>query len=455
MTKSPKYYFFLGIGGIGMSALARYFHAKGFVVGGYDRNSSELSRQLEKEGIEIIYEDESEKIEEQFKDKEECQIVYTPAIPKSSKLLSYFKDAGFQIAKRSEILGEISKKHKTIAVAGTHGKTTISILIAYLLKQSGFKINALLGGISHNFGSNVILEEDAEILVTEADEYDQSFLRLNPDLAVISSVDADHLDIYGEEKEMLNSYNSFAKQISVEGILISKPQVLEKLEFSTKSYSYGINTNTDYAAMNVLVENGQYHFDLQAKKEEIKDLQCGLPGIHNVENSVAAIAVAREMGAKNDSIKEALRTFKGVKRRFDVHIKNERIVYIDDYAHHPKEIDALLQSVKELYPNKKISGIFQPHLFSRTRDFADDFAESLALLDELILLDIYPAREEPIEGINSKWLLEKVPLENKKSCSLDEAVSLIRKSKIEVLLTIGAGSIDTLVEAIKKELEKW
>lgn len=455
MTKSPKYYFFLGIGGIGMSALARYFHAKGFVVGGYDRNSSELSRQLEKEGIEIIYEDESEKIEEQFKNKEECQIVYTPAIPKSSKLLSYFKEAGFQIAKRSEILGEISKKHKTIAVAGTHGKTTISILIAHLLKQSGFKINALLGGISHNFGSNVFLEEDAEILVTEADEYDQSFLRLNPDLAVISSVDADHLDIYGEEKEMLNSYNSFAKQISGEGILISKPQVLEKLEFNAKSYSYGINTNTDYAAMNVLVENGQYHFDLQAKKEEIKDLQCGLPGIHNVENSVAAIAVAREMGAKNDSIKEALRTFKGVKRRFDVHIKNERIVYIDDYAHHPKEIDALLQSVKELYPNKKITGIFQPHLFSRTRDFADDFAESLALLDELILLDIYPAREEPIEGINSEWLLEKVPMGNKKICSLDEAVSMIRKSKIEVLLTIGAGSIDTLVEAIKKELEKW
>ena len=454
MNKNPKYYFFIGIGGIGMSALARYFQKMGFAVSGYDKNKTELTENLENEEITIIYDDDVSKVPQEFQNKKECKIIYTPAIPKNSALLHHFSENGFSVSKRSEVLGEISKKHKTIAVAGTHGKTTISILIAHLLKSSGIKINALLGGISHNFNSNVVLEEEAEILVTEADEYDQSFLQLHPDIAIISSVDADHLDIYGEEQKMLDSYKAFSEQISKDGILISKKNILGRLKTEIKNHSYGINEGSDFSAVNILVSNGQHHFDLISENLEIPDLVCGLPGIHNVENSLAAIAVASLLGAKAKDIKSALMNFKGVKRRFDVHINNRKIIYIDDYAHHPKEIDALLQSVKELYPNKKITGIFQPHLFSRTRDFAEEFAKSLSLLDELILLDIYPAREEPIEGIDSRWLLEKVSIENKKTCNMNEAISMLLKPELEVVLTIGAGNIDKLVEPLKKELEK-
>lgn len=455
MRFSQTHIFFVGIGGIGMSALARYFKNSGKVVGGYDKTSTELSKELENEDIEVIYEDTVSLIPDNFLIQHHCLVIYTPAIPRNNSILKYFEENNFNPIKRAQALGEISKDYKTIAVAGTHGKTTISSLIAHLLHASGVRINALLGGISLNFQSNMLWKEGAEILVTEADEYDRSFLQLHPDIAVITSVDADHLDIYGEEAHVLESFQLFAGQVSKRGILISKAALFRHFEpgSGVKTLSYSFGEKTDYAALNVHISNGEYVFDLDTPKETVEEMECGLPGRHNVENAIAALAVCLELGVDAQKLKTALVNFKGVHRRFDLHYKKGNKIYIDDYAHHPTEIRVLIRSVRELYPHLKLTGIFQPHLYSRTRDFADDFAESLSLLDELILLDIYPAREEPIEGITAQWLLDKISMDKKQVSSLTKLPDLLRKKEFEVLLSIGAGNIDSLVEPIKKLLQ--
>jgi UDP-N-acetylmuramate--alanine ligase len=346
-------------------------------------------------------------------------------------------------------LGQLSKDLKTIAVAGTHGKTTVSSMIAYLLQQSGLKINAFLGGISHDFGTNLILNPEAEYMVTEADEYDRSFLQLFPQIAVITSIDADHLDIYEEAKNLTSTYSEFAGQIEAGGMLYTQTKNLDGLNLSPNLNVklYG-QDGKDIKIENISVEDGQYIFDLNVEGKEIKGIKCGLPGIHNVENASVGMAIALQLGVKAEDAKAALAKFHGVKRRFDVHLKREDIVYIDDYAHHPEEIKALLSSVREMFPEKKITAVFQPHLYSRTRDFGDEFAAELARADELILLDLYPAREKPIEGIDSRWLAKKIKKDNVHVHQKSQLINYLKGTEVEVLVTIGAGDIDTLVQPI-------
>lgn len=457
--KDIKYFYFLGIGGIGMSALARYFKAMGKDVSGYDKTQTKLTDEIIKEGINIHFEDNIKKIQPEILNfKDETIIIYTPAVPKDHSEYQFFNANGFNIKKRSEVLGMITQDTYTIAVAGTHGKTTTSTLIAHILKSSGVDCSAFLGGISLNYNTNLLLNQKSEIsnpksiVVVEADEYDRSFLTLHPSVAVITSVDADHLDIYGNKKEVEESYFLFSEQVKPEGTLIVKKTVDNTLSIKRKKFTYSLTSNADYTAKNIVVKNGEYHYDIVYPQGEINNVVIGLPGKHNVENSVAAVAVAKSLEISDDSIKKALSSFKGVKRRFEYHIKNENLVYIDDYAHHPEELKACIKSVREMYPEKKITGIFQPHLFSRTRDFADEFARSLELLDELILMEIYPARELPMEGITSQWLLEKVNLKNKMVCAKKDLVSQVASANPEVIITLGAGDIDTFVTPIKNKL---
>lgn len=443
--------YLVGIGGIGMSALARYFRSQRIAVGGYDLTKSKLTEELEEQGIEIHYTDSIELIPSKItQEKEYSLVIYTPAIPKNHKELNWLRNEGCTVLKRSEVLGLISEKYKTIAVAGTHGKTTTSSMIAHVMNESEVKCNAFLGGIATNFNSNLLLNNDAEYAIIEADEFDRSFLTLKPNIAVVTSMDADHLDIYGEEKALHESFQLFANKIVEGGKLFAKSQL--NLSFVNKS-TYSISdTNADIKATNISVQNGDFVFDTSTLKGEIKEIKLGINGLHNIENALATIAVCQEVGIDNETIKQALNSYKGVKRRFEYHIKTSDLVFIDDYAHHPSEIKALVSSVKSLYPNKKITGVFQPHLFSRTRDFADDFAAELSKLDEVVLLDIYPARELPIEGVNSAMLLDKITNTNKELVQKQELVETIKDRKIEVLLTIGAGDIDRLVEPIKNEL---
>ncbi len=460
--------YFLGIGGIGMSALARYFNAKGIIVSGYDKTATTLTNELIAEGININFEDTEEKIPEEIRNPKELKnilIVYTPAVPKDSIQLNYFKNKPYQLKKRAEVLGIITQDTYTIAIAGTHGKTTTSTLMAHLLRSAGIECHAFLGGISKNYGTNLLLGSGkkypvpmgenmghAEITVVEADEYDRSFLTLHPNIAVITSVDADHLDIYGEKKYVEESYALFTKQLKANGTLIVKKNVDNTLGLRQKPLSYGVNLDADFHAENIRITEGNFLYDIFAKGRELKDVTLGLPGKHNVENSVAAVAAALNLGISEDHIREGLRSFKGVKRRFDYQVKTTKLVYIDDYAHHPEELKACIQSVRQLYPGKKITGIFQPHLYSRTRDFADDFAKSLDLLDESIVMEIYPARELPIEGISAALLLGKMASKHKRICSRKEIVEGIATWNIEVLLTMGAGDIDTLVAPIRQKL---
>lgn len=450
--------YFIGIGGIGMSALARYFNAMGKSVSGYDKTSTALTQELISEGIEIHFEDNIDLIAVNvLQQKEQTLVVYTPAVPSNHKELNYFIQNNFEIKKRAEVLGSITKASKTIAVAGTHGKTTTSSLVAHIFKSSNYDPTAFLGGITKNYNTNLLLSSNLgvndSIVVVEADEYDRSFLTLFPEIAVITSADADHLDIYGDVSYVEESFSMFANQVSSK--LILKKSIESKIKTNKQIISYSIDdSSANYFASNITISEGQYHYEIHTPKGVFKNMTLGLPGKHNVENAIAAVAIASEMGLKEEDIRTALESFKGVKRRFDYQIKTNDLVFIDDYAHHPEELKATIGSAKAMFPTKKITGIFQPHLYSRTRDFAKEFAASLDLLDECILMEIYPARELPIEGVNSKMLLELMTSTNKLVCSKTELILELNKRKIEVLLTMGAGDIDMLVEPIKNAISK-
>ncbi len=453
-----KLYYFLGVGGIGMSALARFFNHYQKPVIGYDKTASDLCRLLEEEGIACHYKEDIDSLSltlTKYK-KEEVLIVYTPAIPIDNTEYQYLLQNRYQMLKRSQVLGEITKQFKTIAIAGTHGKTTTTTLVTHILKSAGINCFSFMGGISKNYNTNLLLGDvnDKEAyVVVEADEYDRSFLTLHPLIAVITSVDADHLDIYGDASHVLDSYRLFSKQVKKEGNLIVKKNVDNDLSLTDKRIIYSLNLDTEYCAQSIRIENAQFIYDIKSPVEGINNVTLGLPGLHNVENSIAAVVIAQLLEIKGSVIKEALRSFTGVKRRFDYRVKRNDVIYIDDYAHHPEELKATIGSAKKLYPTKKITGIFQPHLFSRTRDFADAFAESLDMLDECILLEIYPAREKPIEGINSQWLLNKMRSTNKKLLSKIEVIEELERSPREIIITMGAGDIDSLIEPIEKILK--
>ncbi len=435
--------YFVGIGGIGMSAIANYFKSNGKNVAGYDRVSTKISDSLHKMGIAVHFEDSVDLIPSEFKNSQDTIVVYTPAIPKNNLELNYFLENNFTVLKRSEILGEITKSTFCLAVAGTHGKTTTSTILGHILKEAGVNATSFLGGISENYNSNLILGGD-EISVVEADEFDRSFLKLSPNIACITSMDADHLDIYGEKAELEKSFMDFADKVS-ETLIVRKGLPLKGLTF-------GIEENADYDAKNLKVQEGAYIFDVKTPIENIENIKINLPGKHNVLNAVAALAMANIFGVSLQVIAEALLTFKGIERRFSYKIKSENLVLIDDYAHHPTEINAVVDSVREMYPTKKIAGIFQPHLYSRTRDFIDDFAASLSRFDELILLDIYPARELPIEGVTSSWLLNKITIEDKQISSKENLAKNVLNLDAQVIVMIGAGDIGELVEVIKNTL---
>jgi UDP-N-acetylmuramate--alanine ligase len=444
--------YFLGIGGIGMSALARYFHRKGVHVMGYDRTSTALTTELELEGISVQYEDSVMSLPQLLHStpKEKILIIRTPAVPKDSSQLQYFLQHEYKIWKRSELLGYITQLDETIAIGGTHGKTTTSTLVAHIL-HSTIGCNAFLGGISSNFKSNVLLSDTSRTVV-EADEFDRSFLTLYPKISALTSMDADHLDIYGDEASIREGFMLFLKQTREDGSIVVKKElnIHEGLQAERQGvFTYSILSEADYSATNIRVEEGAYVFDFNSPFGQLNQVCLGLPGRHNVENAVVAMACALLAGVEIEQLPAVLESFKGVARRFDVRFKGETGVYIDDYAHHPTELSACIQSVRELFPGKKIAGIFQPHLFTRTRDFVDGFAESLALLDIPILLPIYPARELPIDGIDSQWLFDKIQKDNKYLSEKDAIFTLLNKLQFDVLLTLGAGDIDTLVSPLE------
>jgi UDP-N-acetylmuramate--alanine ligase len=442
-----KRVYLIGIGGIGMSGLARYFKKRGCVVCGYDKTITPLTSAMRNEGISVVYQDEEDNLKVSFLENDpETLIIYTPAIPKDSKILNYFRSGGFTLKKRSEVLGIISKGMYTIAVAGTHGKTTTSSIIAHVLKDSGYDCSAFLGGIATNYDSNVLFG-DNNTMVVEADEFDRSFLTLYPDVAIVTSMDADHLDIYGDRSHLVESFRQFVSQIKEGGRLIYK----KGLDLSGGK-TYSANVLADIQAVNVKVQDGSFYFDFKNENIVIENIQLGLPGLHNIENAVAAIEVALHLGIDPEKIKKALASFLGVKRRFEYILKDQKHIYIDDYAHHPEELRACIQAVKTLYPGKKLTTIFQPHLFTRTRDFAEGFSEVLSMTDELIMLDIYPARELPIEGVSSAMILNKVSIEAKQILSKEQTLDYIRSKKPELLLTVGAGDIDTLIVPLKEIL---
>ncbi len=448
-----KLYYFLGVGGIGMRALARFFNHYKKTVIGYDKTATNLTNQMQNEGIQCYFDDNVERLKTILASysKDEVLIVYTPAVPKEHAEYVYLLENNYTILKRSVVLGEITKQFKTIAIAGTHGKTTTTTLVTHLLKSAGINCFSFMGGISKNYNTNLLLgdvnDKDAYVVV-EADEYDRSFLTLHPQIAVITSVDADHLDIYGNAEHVKEGYALFAKQVKRDGMLIVKKNVDNDLTLSNKRLIYSLNLDTEYCAESIVMANAQFSYNIKSPVEAISGVTLGLPGIHNIENSIAAVAIAQQIGIKGDVIKNALRSFSGVKRRFDYRVKTEKVVYIDDYAHHPEELKATIGSVRKLYPAKKITGIFQPHLFSRTRDFIDDFAASLDLLDECILLEIYPAREKPIEGVTSTWLLSKMKLKDKKLMTKQQVLDKMKETLPEVLITMGAGDVDSLIEPL-------
>lgn len=437
--------YFIGIGGVGMSALARYFHANGKQVGGYDKTKTETTVSLEALGVEVHFEDAVEHIKPSFLDNEKTLIIYTPAVPKDHKELSYFRTYNYHVVKRSKILGMITENTFCLAVAGTHGKTTTTSILGHLMHVCDVPLTAFLGGISENYNSNLILS-GTEVSVVEADEFDRSFLTLSPNLACITSMDADHLDIYGDSSELIKSFEDFSKRIKSGGKLFVRNGL------PLDGITYGINDNSDYTIQNIKIKNGTYIFDVKTPKAVLENLQFNLPGRHNLSNALIALAMAVEYGCPYQQLAKALASYKGVKRRFTYHIKTEDLVFVDDYAHHPEEINAVYHAVREMYPDKKVLAVFQPHLYSRTRDFIDDFAKSLSQFDELILLDIYPARELPITGVTSAWLLSKVNKKNKKLVSKDDLLKKIQESDAQVILTMGAGDIGEEVNNIKKGL---
>ncbi|AEA44202.1 UDP-N-acetylmuramate--L-alanine ligase [Fluviicola taffensis] len=446
-----KRFYFIGIGGIGMSALARYFKAKGFDVAGYDKTPSPLTDELQKEGIPVHFDDLGENIPSEYRTIESTLAVYTPAIPKNMGELVYVEKR-HKVLKRSEVLGLITQTSKGLGVAGTHGKTTTSTMLAYVLSQSHLKCSAFLGGISSNFNSNVLVDASADYSVIEADEFDRSFLRLKPYASIITAMDPDHLDIYGTEELFQEGFQEYANKHSDNQLLIYKYNLPLK-QTGFRGISYGINTpSAQVNGSNLHYEDGKFILDIQFQDELWESVSLGLPGIHNAENALAVAMMCRELGLSEEEIRSGLKNFKGVKRRFEYHLRTEKLIYIDDYAHHPTEIAALVSSIRLLYPDKKIIGVFQPHLFSRTRDFEDGFVVELSKLDQAIIMPIYPAREEPIEGVTSDELVRKIG--KKASLKTPKEVLEFMSSVDEgVVLTIGAGDIDRIVPEVGKILE--
>lgn len=447
--------YFLGIGGIGMSALARYFKAKGFAVAGYDRTPSELTRELEREGISIHYEDDLQLIPSEFRDKSETLVVFTPAVPQTMGEFVWLRDNGFEIMKRSQVLGEVTRMQRAICISGTHGKTTTSTMTSHLLHNSHVECNAFLGGTSKNFSRNLLLSEKSDLVVVEADEYDHSFLTLSPYMAVVTAVDADHLDIYGTEENYRKGFEDFTSLIVPGGVLLMKKglPIQPRLQKDVKLYTYSVNEG-DFHAENIRIGGGEIIFDFVTPERVIPDIALGVPVYVNIENGIAAMTMAYLNGVTEEEIRKAMKSFAGVKRRFDFHIKSADFAFLDDYAHHPAELKSSIESVRALYPGKRICGVFQPHLFTRTRDFADDFAKSLSMLDELVLLEIYPAREKPIEGVNSQMLLDKVSIQDKMLCAKSELVDCLSQKNFDVLLMVGAGDLDLLIPDVEKMLLK-
>lgn len=447
---SIKSVYFIGAGGIGMSALVRYFLSKGKKVGGYDRTPSELTEKLIEEGADIHYEENIELIPEECKCKESTLVIFTPAIPQEHKELVFFIENGFEILKRAQVLGMITHTEKGLCVAGTHGKTTTSTMTAHLLHQSHVGCNAFLGGISKNYKTNLLLSETSEYVVIEADEFDRSFHWLTPFATVVTAVDSDHLDIYGTREAYLESFNKYTSLIIPDGYLIVKKgiELSPRVKEGVKIFTYGIGEG-DFRAENIRIGNGEIIFDYISPLGNINDIQLGVPVYVNIENGVAAMALAQIAGVTDEEIKKAMPTFGGVDRRFDFKIKEENLVFLSDYAHHPAEIKQSISSIKALYPGKKVTVVFQPHLYTRTRDFYKEFAASLSLADEVILLDIYPARELPIDGVTSQLIFDC--LENKASsimCKKEDLTDIIAKREIKILITLGAGDIDNMVPQI-------
>lgn len=440
--------YFLGIGGIGMSALARFFNLHGKVVTGYDKTRTALTDELEAEGIKITFEDSLETL-----DKNADLVIFTPAIPKDHAQYNWYLQHNFTVLKRAQILGLAANSMFNISIAGSHGKTSTSSITAHVLKESNKSVAAFLGGICINFNSNFI--DGNEYAIAEADEFDRSFLQLEPNIALITSVDTDHLDIYGNLDAIEDSFHAFCNKVRNNGILITHLSVKEKiLNKNVKNLRYSLSdSNADFYTKNLIINNGEYTFDLVHPNGIIENVKSYYGGKHNVENAVGAIAIALNIGISAGDIKNGVATFKGVKRRFETHVRNDKFVYIDDYAHHPRELDATISAAKELYPNKKLTVVFQPHLFSRTKDLCDEFAASLSKADDLILLDIYPAREKPIEGVTSQIILDKVTIANKQIASKGELLEILKnKNNLEVLITVGAGDIDTKINEIKNLL---
>lgn len=444
--------YFLGIGGIGMSALARWFQAQGFLVGGYDKTPSDLTASLEAEGMDVHYDDKVGRIPTAFYKKQETLVIYTPAVPENNIEFQYFKNDRYVMMKRSQVLGLITGSYYTIAIAGTHGKTTTSSLTAHLLKSAGVEVNAFLGGITTNYQTNLLIGKPDAPVVVEADEYDRSFLTLFPDQVVVTSMDADHLDIYGTHEEVKKSFQDFVSQMKPGGYLLKKKGLeLQAKEGRTVS-EYHL-TETSVHAENIRVEDGRFCFDYVDGVARIEDLKMQVPGYHNVENAVAAIAMVRKFGITDEKIKAGIASFTGVKRRFQYILKTEKLVLIDDYAHHPAEVEALLKSVRGLYPKRHITCVFQPHLYSRTKDFAVEFAESLSLADRVVLLNIYPARELPIEGVTSKLIADKVTSKEVRICPKEELVETLATLDLDIVLTVGAGDIDTYLGDLSEKLK--
>ena len=456
MNTDFKSLYFVGAGGIGMSALIRYYLSKGYPVGGYDRTPSDLTEQLCKEGAMIHYTDDVESIPVCFRDPATTLVVRTPAVPETHSELSFFASNGFRIVKRAELLGLITRASKGVCIAGTHGKTTTSSMTAHLLKQSHVDCNAFLGGILKNYGSNLLLSDKSDLTVIEADEYDRSFHQLLPYMAVITSSDPDHLDIYGNEENYLESFSHFTSLIRPGGALVMRKGIKAqpRLQEGVRLFTYSGEEGGDFHAENVRIGNGTIFFDFVHPEGQVTDIELGVPVKINIENGVAALAMGWLNGVTPDEMRNAMKSFGGAKRRFDFQIKRDDCVLIDDYAHHPDEIKASISSVKALYPHRKVSVVFQPHLYSRTRDFAPEFAEALSLADEVILLDIYPARELPIPGITSQIIFERLNAKEKELCNKDFLLELIKDRKFDVLILLGAGDIDRLVLPVKEILSK-
>lgn len=440
--------YFLGIGGIGMSALARYFYQKGCIVSGYDKTPSPLTKKLEEEGILVHYEDNPDLIPENVD-----LVILTPAIPTDSLELNYLRDIKANIMKRAEVLGEISRRCDSVAVAGSHGKTTVTAMITHLLNFAGKKMSAFVGGIAKNINSNVIIgDENDEIVVMEADEFDRSFLQLTPYISIVTSIDADHLDIYGDKEQLVQGFEQFVNKTKSDGVVICNQSL--QLVTTRKKLTYGIE-NADVMARNIRIENELTKFSVVTKEGlEMGDYEMQLFGVHNVMNALAAIMACLQLRVDMKVIKEGLAVFQGVQRRFDIRFRNESVCYIDDYAHHPEEIKATLKAAREIYPEREMTVVFQPHLFTRTRDFMDEFAEALSLADKVILMEIYPAREKPIPGITSSALLEKISCKEKQICQKDELLATLKNANPSLLLTMGAGDIDRFVQQIEDQLKK-